>query len=290
MSEILPTIEPKQVRRIRGTRARNTASLVVMIVVGITFLLPFFWMVSTSVKIKADIFCVPPKWIPSQLRFQNYTDALGYFPFLRYFLNTVTITVFSTLGWLLSSALVAYGFARLRFPGRNVLFYVLLSTMMLPAQVTMVPLFVIFRTLGWVDTFYPLIVPAYFGSPFFIFLLRQYFLGIPQELIDAARIDGSSELGIFSRVILPLSKPALTAVAIFGLMYGWNDFLGPLIYLNSEKSKTVALGLDAFRTFYGTDWQGLMSISTLMVIPMVVIFFFAQKYFVRGIALTGMKG
>ena len=290
MSATIPTPQPKPLQRIRGRRATTLAALVVMGLLGITFLLPFFWMVTTSVKIKADLFCVPPKWIPSQLRFQNYTDALKYFPFPRYFLNTVTITVFSTIGWLLSSALVAYGFARLRFPGRNVLFYVLLSTMMLPPQVTMVPLFVIFRTLGWVDTFYPLIAPAYFGSPFFIFLLRQYFLGIPQELIDAARIDGSSEIGIFARIILPLSKPALAAVGIFGLMYGWNDFLGPLIYLNSEKSKTVALGLDAFRTFYGTDWQGLMSISTLMVIPVVIVFFFAQKYFVRGIALTGMKG
>ena len=290
MSETTLTIQPRQAQRIRGRRAKNVAALVIMIVVGFTFLLPFYWMVSTSFKVKADIFTVPPKWIPSQLRPQNYTDALGYFPFLRYLRNTVTITLFSTIGWLLSSSLVAYGFARLRFPGRNILFYILLSTMMLPPQVTMVPLFVIFRTLGWVDTFYPLTVPAYFGNPFFIFLLRQYFLGIPQELIDAARIDGSSELGIFARVILPLSKPALTAVGIFGLMYGWNDFLGPLIYLNSEKSKTVALGLDAFRTFYGTDWQGLMSISTLMVIPVVIIFFFAQRYFVRGIALTGMKG
>jgi len=290
MSDTTPAPKPSRVRRMRGTRTKNAVTLVIMIVVGITFLLPFYWMVSTSFKVKTDIFCVPPKWIPSQLRPQNYTDALGYFPFFRYLRNTVTITVFSTIGWLFSSAMVAYGFARLRFPGRNVLFYVLLSTMMLPPQVTMVPLFVIFRTLGWVDTFYPLIIPAYFGSPFFIFLLRQYFLGIPQELIDAARIDGSSELGIFSRVILPLSKPALTAVGIFGLMYGWNDFLGPLIYLNSEKAKTVALGLDAFRTFYGTDWQGLMAISTLMVIPVVIIFFFAQKYFVRGIALTGMKG
>ncbi len=290
MNHTIRAQKPSRARPIRGKRAKNAVGIVIMIVVGITFLLPFYWMVSTSFKVKGDIFCIPPKWFPSQLRPQNYTDALGYFPFFRYLLNTLTITVFSTLGWLLSSALVAYGFARLRFPGRNVLFYILLATMMLPPQVTMVPLFVIFRTLGWVDTFYPLIVPAYFGNPFFIFLLRQYFLGIPQELIDAARIDGSSELGIFARVILPLSKPALTAVGIFGLMYGWNDFLGPLIYLNSEKSKTVALGLNAFRTFYGTDWQGLMAISTLMVIPVVVIFFFAQKYFVRGIALTGMKG
>jgi len=254
------------------------------------FIMPFVWMISTSLKPNDQIFSLPPKWIPNPVMWHNYPESFTYFPFPRYLRNTLVIVFLSTASVILSSSLIAYGFSRLRFPGRNALFYLLLATMMLPAQVTMVPIFLLFRNLGWVDTFLPLIVPLLFGYPFFVFLLRQFFLTIPQDLIDAARIDGCSELDIWWRIVMPLSKPALATVAIFSVMMAWNDFLAPLIYLNSESKKTVALGLQQFYSFHGTEWALLMASSVMMVLPIVVVFFFAQKYFVRGITLTGMKG
>lgn len=257
--------------------------------IGFTFLLPFLWMLSTSLKTDDQLFVYPPKWIPRPIKWQNYYRAISYLPFPRYLRNTLIITLTSMVGVIFSSSLVAYSFAKLRFPDRNLLFILLLSTMMLPGQVTMVPVFILFRTLGWVDTFYPLIIPAFFGNAFFIFLLRQFFLTIPQELIDAARIDGCPEIKIFSNIVLPLSKPALTTVGIFSFMGGWNDFLGPLIYLFSEEKKTLALGLQSFQSLHASEWTLLMAASVLMILPVLIIFFFAQRYFIQGITLTGIK-
>jgi multiple sugar transport system permease protein len=224
-----------------------------------------------------------PQW-------HNYPAALSSFPFWRYLTNTLFVCLMTMVGTLVSAALPAYGFSRLRWPGRDPLFFILIMTIMLPAQVTMLPVFLIFRWLGWTGTFLPLIVPPFLGSAFSIFLLRQFFMGIPQELSDAARIDGCSELGILGRVIVPMAKPALATVALFAFTYAWMDFLNPLIYLHDERHYTLAIGLQAFLGRHGGEWSLLMAAATVITIPMLLIFFFAQRTFIQGIALTGLKG
>ena len=257
---------------------------------GAIFLVPFFWMVSTSLKAESQIFVFPPKWIPDPVLWSNYPNAVSAIPFWTYAYNTIFITGFNILGVLISSSLVAYSFARLRWPGRNQLFVILLATMMLPGQVTMIPVFLLFKELGWVNTFLPLIVPAFFGNAFYIFLLRQFFLTIPVDLEDAARVDGCPRLLTYWHVILPLSKPALATVGVFTFMGTWNDFMGPLIYLSSENRKTLALGLQSFVWEHGAEWALLMAVSTMMLLPLLILFFLAQRYFIEGIALTGIKG
>lgn len=254
------------------------------------FAIPFLWMLSTSLKPDHLIFRTPPVWIPNPVAWGNYHRAVTTFPFLTYLRNTVVITGGTLLGNLLSATLVAYSFARLRWPGRGFCFMLLLSTMMLPSQVTMIPTFIMFERLGWVNTYLPLIVPGWFGPPFYIFLLRQFFLTIPRELSDAATIDGASELRIFARIVIPLSGPAVATVAIFSFIAHWNELLRPLIYLNQRSKFTLSLGLLSFRSQYTTDFSGLMAASLLVLLPVLVIFFLAQRYFVQGIVLTGMKG
>jgi multiple sugar transport system permease protein len=219
----------------------------------------------------------------------NYRDALASFPFLLYLRNTLFICVMAMVGTVVSAALPAYGFSRLKWKGRDTLFLVLLMTIMLPAQVTMLPVFLIFRWLGWTGTFLPLVIPPFLGSAFSIFLLRQFFMTIPQELSDAARIDGCSELGILTRVIVPVAKPALATVALFAFTNAWMDFINPLIYLHDERSYTLAIGLQSFLGRHGSEWALLMAASTVITIPMVILFFFAQRTFIEGIALTGIK-
>lgn len=257
---------------------------------GLLFFLPFFWLVSTSLKELNQIFQLPPVWIPRPFRWANYPEALGYFPFLQQLRNTLTVAVAAVALTLLSSTLVAYSFSRLRWPGRNVCFFLMLSTMMLPYQVTMVPLFIIFRRLGMVNTLWPLIILHAFGVPFFIFLLRQFFLGLPRELDDAATIDGCTAAGILWRVILPLSKPALATVALFQFLNSWNDFLGPLIYLNDPGKYTLSLGIQVFASTSGVHWGWMMAVTTVLTVPVVTLFFFTQRTFIQGIALTGIKG
>lgn len=258
----------------------------------IIVLFPFFWQVSSSLKTLDEVYAYPPKWLPEKPMWSNYYEALTFMPFGRYFLNTSFIVVTVLIGTILSASFVAYGFARIKARLRDVLFILVLSTMMLPSQVTMIPLYIIFQKIGWVDTYKPLIVPAYFGgSAFFIFLLRQFFLTIPKELDDAAKIDGCGFLGIYWRIILPLAKPALATVAIFSFTGVWNDLLGPLIYLNSNEKYTVALGLANFTAQYGaTPWHLLMAASTVFVLPCLILYFFAQSYFIQGIVITGVKG
>jgi multiple sugar transport system permease protein len=224
------------------------------------------------------------------LRWDNYPRALKTFPFLLYTCNTLFIAVSVVIGTLLSASLVAYGFSRVQWRGRNAMFVLVLATMMLPDQALVLPRFIMFRHMGWIGTFKPLIVPAFFGTAFDIFLLRQFFLTLPGELSDAARIDGCSELGILWRIIVPLSKPALATVALLTFIWAWLDFMGPLVYLNDERMYTLALGLAAFLGRHGADWSGLMAAGTVVIAPIIVIFFFAQRTFIRGIALTGMKG
>jgi len=223
------------------------------------------------------------------LHVQNYVEGLSTIPFGRYVLNTLIICAACVVGVLLSSSLVAYGLSRIPWRGRDLLFFVILATMMLPYQVIMVPMFAIFVRLGWIDTFLPLTVPAFLGNAFFIFLLRQFFMSIPNDLTDAARLDGCNELQVFRRVIAPLAKPALATVALFTFLNTWNDFLGPLIYLFDERKYTVSLGLAMFLSQYGSYWGRLMAVSALVTVPIVVLFFFTQRTFIQGITLTGMK-
>lgn len=275
------------------TLLSHTLTHAVLITATALFMLPFFWMIITSVKTKPQVLTYPPIYIPDPIVWRNYIDALTFLPFGRYFLNTLTIAVFVILGDLLSCTLVGYGFARLRFPGRDALFMVLISTMMVPFAVRLLPLFLIFKQLGWINTFYPLIVPAFFGTPFFIFLVRQFFRGIPQDLVDAARIDGASEIGIWWRIMLPLARPVIVVIIIFAFQQVWNDFLAPLVYLSDNTKYTVALGLNALVSQSGEAtelWHWLMAASLAVISPMVVIFAVGQRYFVQGIALTGIKG
>jgi len=223
-------------------------------------------------------------------RWENYPRALKTFPFLLYTRNTLYIAILCVIGTLLSASIVAYGFSRLQWPGRDVIFILVLATMMLPDQALVLPRFIMFRHLGWIGSFKPLIVPAFFSTAFDVFLLRQFFLTLPGELSDAARIDGCSEFGILWRIIVPLSKPALATVALLTFIWAWLDFMGPLVYLNDENTYTLALGLAAFLGRHGADWSGLMAAGTVVIAPIIVIFFFAQRTFIRGIALTGMKG
>jgi multiple sugar transport system permease protein len=223
------------------------------------------------------------------LEWKNYTRGLTFVPFLQELKNTLTIAIFCVFGTLFSCSLVAYGLSKIDWKGSVPLFIIMLSTMMLPGQVTMIPVFAIFVKLGWVDTFLPLIVPAYLGSPFFIFLLRQFFLGIPRELSESAKLDGCSEWDTYRRIILPLSKPALATVGLFTFMGAWNDFMGPLIYLVDESKYTLSLGLAMFTGQYGNEYGMLMAVSTVVTIPIIVVFFFTQKTFIQGMTMSGMK-
>ncbi|HMR66635.1 MAG TPA: carbohydrate ABC transporter permease [Anaerolineae bacterium] len=275
-----------------ATRRKASQIAATMLLVGgaIIFLIPFVWMVSSSLKPNYEIMAVPPTLWPSELRWSNYVEALTYVPFDRYALNTMIIAVVTIIGHLFSCTLIAYGFARLRAPGRDALFVVVLATMMLPYPVTMVPLYMLFNALGWINTFLPLTVPAFFGSPFYIFLLRQFFLTLPRELEDAAHIDGANPPQILWHVILPLSLPALATVSIFTFQTAWNDFLPPLIYLHDQRLYTVSLGLNFFRSTYDINWAYLMAASLVTMLPVVIVFFLAQRLFIEGITFSGIKG
>jgi ABC-type glycerol-3-phosphate transport system permease component len=261
---------------------------------SILFLSPFAWMLSASVQDLAGIFAHPFRWLPDTYRWENYRQVTSLLPFWRYAGNTLFITVLVLTGTLISCSLVAFGFSRLRFRGRETLFALCLSTMMLPGQVTMIPLYMLFARLGWVDTYYPLILPAFFGSPFYIFLLRQFFLTIPTEYDEAALLDGASRFRIYWSIILPLAKPALITVALFTFIGTWNDFFGPLIYINSPDRATLTLGLNMLKSQVigtgSTPWHILMAGAVLIMLPNIVIFFIAQKQFVKGIAAGGLRG
>jgi len=264
---------------------------VVLVVGAVLMMLPLLWMVSSSFKLQQRVFQMPPQLIPNPFRPQNYVEALTYKPFHIYFRNTAFIVLMHEIAVLWAASFCAYGFARMRFVGRDLWFGVVLATMMVPYVVTLVPNFVIFSRLHWIDTFLPLIVPPFFGGgAFYIFLLRQFFRTIPEELADAARIDGCNEFTIYARIMMPLAKPALTTVAIFTFIGAWNDFMGPLLYLNSPERFTVSIGLSAFRSVLNTRWDLLMAASTATTLPIIIVFFLAQRYFVQGVVLSGLKG
>lgn len=286
----LPLIGPRITSR-RAIRRLYAALTHVCLLGGLVLVFfPVAWAISTSLKNPGDVFLIPPVWIPDPIRWQNYLEALTAAPFPRYFLNTALITFLDIIGKTLSCSLVAFAFARLRWWGRDVLFFVMLSTLMLPQQVTLIPQFVVYRQIGWIDTFWPLIVPNFFGGAFFTFLLRQFFLGIPTELDDAARIDGCSSWGVFWRIILPLSTPALMMVAIFVFNFTWNEFFGPLIYLHSRSNFTISLGLQAFQTQAGPEWHLIMAASLVAMLPVLLLFFLGQRHFIQGVVFSGIKG
>ncbi|WP_252228370.1 carbohydrate ABC transporter permease [Caldicoprobacter algeriensis] len=263
---------------------------IVLIVAGAVFLLPFIWMVSTSLKPDTQLFVSPPVWIPNPIAWENYYRAVTVVPFFTYMKNTLIVASLATAGAVISTPLTGYSLARIKWKGRELLFIITLAVMMIPSQVTMVPLFIIFSKLDLVGTFLPLILPPCFGVPFFIFLMRQFFKQLPRDLEDAARIDGCSEFGIYFKIMLPLVQPAILTVALFQFMNSWNDFIGPLIYLNDEAKYTLQLGLQQFKQAYNTIWNQLMAASVLVALPIILLYFFVQKSFIQGITFGGVKG
>ena len=257
---------------------------------AILIMVPLWWMLTTSIKHPKEVFAFPPTLFPKVVQWKNFPEIFTKAPFGLYIFNTSYIVIMDLIGTVGTASMVGYAFARLRWRGRDIFFLITLATMMLPGAVTLIPRYLIFNQMGWLDTFRPLWVPAFFGYPFFIFLMRQFYATIPHELDSAARIDGCSEFGVWWRILAPLTKPALAACGIFTFNATWNDFLNPLLYLTSASKRTLALGLMAFRGPHRTDWHYLMAGSVVAMLPVICIFFFAQKYFIQGVTFTGLKG
>ncbi|EMF0046530.1 carbohydrate ABC transporter permease [Enterococcus hirae] len=268
-------------------QTKKIVSYLLMTAIGIVLITPLLWMVFTSLKPMEEIVRYPPTFFPEKIVWQNYLDTITAFPFWRYARNTLLITVLVVFGNVLSNSFIAYGFAKLDFPGKKLMFALVLSTMMIPGFVTMIPQYVLFSKIGWVGTYLPLIVPSFFGNAFNIFLMRQFYLSINDELIEAAEIDGANHFYIWSRLMLPLTKPALITIAINSFNAAWNDFLGPLLYIQDQEKYTLQIGLQFFQNQATTQWNYLMAGATLVLIPTILMFFFAQRYFIEGMDLTG---
>jgi multiple sugar transport system permease protein len=271
---------------------QRLAVYLLLIAASAAFLIPLLWMISTSLKVKEQVMAMPPRFIPDPIRWANYYDTLTApdFPFLTLLKNTLYYGVVETFGIVISCTLAAYGFARLRWPGRDFCFILTLASMMIPGTVTLIPTFLIFKYLGWIGTMSPLIIPGFFGSPFNIFLLRQFFMTIPTELSEAAIVDGASHWTILLRVVVPLAKPALATITLFEFLYCWTDFMGPLIYLNRKELYTLSIGLYAFRERWEIRYDLMMAAATIVSVPILIMFFLAQRTFIEGITLTGIKG
>ncbi|MBM7691656.1 ABC-type glycerol-3-phosphate transport system permease component [Peribacillus deserti] len=272
----------------KKTRRYQTAVVyVILILFSLAFIIPFLWLVSGSLKSSSELFTNPG--IPKVFHWQNYTQAFSEFPFFLYLKNTLFITSMNIIGSVISCTLIAYGFSRIEWKGRDAVFVLVLVTMLLPFQVTMIPLFMLFQKLGWIGTFLPLTVTPFFGNPFFIFLLRQFFISIPKELSEAAKLDGASEFRIYWNVILPLSKPVIMTVIIFAFLASWGDFIGPLVFLNDNSLYTLSLGIQQIMSVNDPRWPLLLAVGVSMTLPVLIIFFVLQKYFIQGIALSGIK-
>ena len=289
-------LTPAQQRR-RGAARRRAKRIVlhaivyiVMTVLAVVFLLPIFWMASTSLKLPQEIFAWPPEWIPSSPQWGNYEEAFSKYPLARYMLNSAILVVANIIGGLLSVPVIAYGFARFDFPFKNVLFLLMLSTMMVPGHIKLIPLFWLYQKLGLIDTYWPLILPAFFGNPFFIFLMTQFMRTIPRELDDAARIDGAGAWGILIRILIPLCRPALTVVVVFTFVWVWNDFLEPIIYLRDYDSFPISVGLAFFQGRYSVEWNLFMGATLVSILPILILYFFAQRHLIGGLASIGIKG
>ncbi len=269
---------------------QSLLTYLILIVGGTIFLIPFLWMISTSLKTLEEVFLFPPVWFPEKLIWQNYRDVWRLVPFSRFFINSLFLSTIAVVGTLFCSSLAAFAFARMDFPGRDALFLLYLATIMVPAAVTMIPLFILMRLVNWMDTYYALIAPTVLGNAFATFLLRQFFLTLPKELDDAALIDGCSPFRIYCYVTLPLSKPALSALGVFTWLGSWNDFLWPLIIISSPQRMPITAGLAFLQGAYTTRWPLIMAGAVMALVPMLVVFFIGQRYFIQGIALTGIKG
>lgn len=269
---------------------RKSVLYFVLLFFAMLYLIPFFFLLMGSFKTTSELFQVPFKWLPKSFNFNNYVNMFNQIPFLSYLKNTLIIVFFSVVGALVSNSIIAYGFARLRWPGRDKAFMVVLATMILPYQVTMIPLYLMFTKMNWVGTFLPLIVPQFFGNAFYIFLLRQFLVGVPKEITESARIDGASEFQIFLKVIIPISKPVLASVAIMAFIKAWNDFLGPLVFLGNDKLYTLSLAASMLKSNYDPNWDLLLPLGVAMVLPVLILFFVLQKYFIQGITMSGIKG
>lgn len=275
----------------RQSKLALAAGYAALTLISILFTVPFVWLLRSSLMDLSQIFSMPPEWIPRPFQWDNFGRALTALPFDVFFRNTMIIVVSVLIGTVLTSSIAAYGFARIAWKGRDTVFAILMTSMMLPFAVTMIPSFLGWKLLGFYDTLYPLIVPSYFGGGMFnIFLIRQFYLTIPRDFDEAAFVDGASHFQIYSKIILPLSRSALIVVALFSFLGSWNDFMGPLIYLKSDKLFTLALGLQMFQGTYTAQWDLLMAASAMVVLPCVIVFLIGQRYFLEGITLTGLKG
>jgi multiple sugar transport system permease protein len=292
----LKQIETKTRTRQNRPSARKRALSVLrhaaLIIATFIFLLPFYWMVISSLKENTLVFSNPVQWFPSPIRWQNFIEALDYpgFPFLKFLWNSTYYAGLVTIGTVFSCSLAGYAFARLRFPGRDLLFGLTVASLMIPGIVTFIPVFILFKNINWLGSYLPLIVPAFFGNAFFIFMMRQFFSGLPEELADAARVDGAGEFAIFFRIMLPLVKPALLVTAVFTFLWTWHEFFGPLIYLSNQEQYPLSLGLYAFRSRRTTEWGLMMAGAVMTTLPLIILFFIAQRYFLEGIKLSGLKG
>lgn len=266
-------------------KALKTANFILLCIGSLLFLSPLWWMVSTSLKTMKEVMSFPPTFFPTEWKWENYLKTWEAAPFDLYMINTLTITILVVIGQVIINSFVAYGFAKIPFRGKKVLFAIVLSTMMIPGFVTLIPQYVLFSKLGWVNTYLPLVVPAFFGSAFNIFLLRQFYMTIPNEMVEAAKMEGASHFYIWRKIGIPLTKPAMATVAIFSFNGAWNDFLGPLLYVNNENLYTLQIGLQVFKGEMNTQWNYLMAGSLFVLLPVVILFFFFQKYFIQGINL-----
>lgn len=265
-------------------------SYILLTLIAITMLFPFFWMVRSAFMTNREITTVPIQWLPSEINLDNFIEAFTKENFGRYFLNSIFIVVINVVGAVLSSSFIAFGFSRLKFKGRNVWFALLLSTMMIPYTVLMIPQFLIWQAVGGYNTFLPLTVPCFFGSAFYVFLVKQFYSGIPKEYDEAALVDGANYFTIYAKIIMPMAKPAFCTVGVFTFMNTWNDFMGPLLYLDDQNLKTVSLALQNFMGQHTSQWNLLMAVATVITIPMIVVYFVAQRYFIEGITFSGLKG
>jgi multiple sugar transport system permease protein len=286
------TVTQLKQRKMMRLFLSHLSSHIVLISTALLFLVPFLWLIVTSLKPLDQVFTDPPIWVPAPILWTNYIEALTTpaFPFLKLLRNTLFYVIMTTFGTLVSSTVVAYAFARLQFKGRDLLFAITLSTMMLPGIVTLIPTYVLFKTLGWIGGYAPLIVPSFFGAAFNIFLLRQFMMTVPWDLTDAALVDGCGDFTILWRIMVPLIKPALLVIAVFNIMYIWNDFFGPLIYLSNQEQYPLVMGLYAFKTRFTIQWNLMMAATLATCFPLIVLFFIAQRHFIEGITLTGLKG
>jgi multiple sugar transport system permease protein len=273
---------------------RHTLEIIILYIIliacGLTMIFPFAWMLSTSLKESGATFEYPPKLLPHPIAWNNYPDVFSRQPMLNALINSIKIAVINTFGTLLSSSMAAYAFAKIRFRFKGQLFLVLLATMMIPGQVTLIPMFVWFKNLGWIDTHYPLIIPAILCNAYGVFLLRQFFMTIPNSFAESARIDGASQPVIFVRIMLPLCIPALTTLGLFSFMGNWNNFLTPLIYLNTRAKFTIPLIIRSFQNMYYSNWTLLMAASCISILPIVIMYIFSQRYFIAGVVMSGLKG